>query len=132
MVTGATIIYVAQKPDYFQTEARIQVNAENNPASGGRNGSNPIIVNNAGSDPAYFATQLQILEGSGLLRRVIKTLDLENNKNFLDPQHGRQLTVWQNVKKMVGIYEAAHAGCQSDWNRFGSGQFEIRHGRPNG
>ncbi len=105
VVTGATIIYVAQKPDYFQTEARIQVNAENNPASGGRNGSNPIIVNNAGSDPAYFATQLQILEGSGLLRRVIKTLDLENNKNFLDPQHGRQLTVWQNVKKMVGIYK---------------------------
>jgi capsular exopolysaccharide synthesis family protein len=105
VVTGATIIYVAQKPDYFQTEARIQVNAENNPASGGRNGSNPIIVTNAGSDPAYFATQLQILEGSGLLRRVIKTLDLENNKNFLDPQHGRQLTVWQNVKKMIGIYK---------------------------
>ena len=104
LVTGATIVYVAQKPDYYRAQSRVQVNAENNPAAGTRNGGNPIIVNNQANDPAYFTTQLQILEGSGLLRKVIKTLDLENNQNFLNPQKGRELSVWQNVKKMFGFY----------------------------
>src|SRR6185369_4113531 len=104
LVTGATILYVAQKPDYYRAQARVQVNSENNPAAGSKNGSNPIIVNNQANDPAYFTTQLQILEGSGLLRKVIKTLDMENNKNFFNPQNGRDLTAWQNVKKMFGFY----------------------------
>jgi polysaccharide biosynthesis transport protein len=104
VVTGVTIVYVAQKPDYYRSEARVQVNSESNPAAGGRSGGNPIIVNNQGNDPAYFTTQLQILEGSGLLRRVIKTVDLENNQDFLNPQKGKQLTVWQNVQKMFGFY----------------------------
>ncbi len=104
LVTGATIVYVAQNPDYYKSQARVQVNAENNPAAGSRNAGNPIIVNNQANDPAYFTTQLQILEGSGLLRKVIKTLDLENNKNFLNPQKGKELSAWQNVKKMFGFY----------------------------
>lgn len=100
LITGATIFYVAQKPDLFRAEARIQVNSENNPAVG----TGTVIVNNSGSDPGYFTTQLQILEGPGLLRRVAKTLDLENNQSFLDPKRGRRLTVWQNVQKMFGYY----------------------------
>lgn len=106
LVTGATIVYVAQKPDYYKSQARVQVNAENNPAAGTRNGGNPIIVNNQANDPAYFTTQLQILEGAGLLRKVIKTLDLENNQNFLNPQKGKELTAWQNVRKMFGFYRS--------------------------
>ena len=105
LVTALTIVYVAQSPDYFRTEARVQVNSEINPAlSGGDGGKGAVIVQNPGADPAYFATQLQILEGSGLMRRVIKTLDLENNQSFLNPQRKNQLTVWQNVQKMFGLY----------------------------
>jgi polysaccharide biosynthesis transport protein len=105
LVTTAVIFYVAQKPDYYKAEVRIQVNAENNPAVGSsRNGGSSVIVNNPGSDPAYFTTQLQILEGAGLLRGVVKTLDLEHNQNFLNPRHGKQLTVFQNVQKMFGLY----------------------------
>ncbi|MEQ1761690.1 MAG: polysaccharide biosynthesis tyrosine autokinase [Pyrinomonadaceae bacterium] len=105
MVTSAVIVYVAQKPDYYRAETRIQVNAEINPAAGaGRNGANPVIVNNPGSDPTYFATQLQILEGGGLLRRVTKTLDLEHSQAFLDPQQGRSLTLVQYVERMFGRY----------------------------
>jgi polysaccharide biosynthesis transport protein len=105
LVTAAAIFYVAQKPDYFQAEARVQVNSENNPAAGaGRSGASSIIVNNPGSDPAYFTTQLQILESAELLRRVAKTLDLENNPNFLDPQQGKRLSVLQNVQRMFGLY----------------------------
>lgn len=105
LITAATIVYVAQKPDYYQASVRIQVNAENNPAAGAtREGGSAVIVNNPGNDPGYFTTQLQILEGAGLLRRVAQTLDLEHNPNFLDPQNNRRLTVWQNVQRMFGFY----------------------------
>lgn len=104
IVTALTIIYVAQEPDYYTAAARIQVNSEINPAAGIGSAKNPIIVNNSGADPAYFATQLQILEGSGLMRRVIKTIDLENNEDFLDPQKNNRLSTWQNVKRMFGFY----------------------------
>lgn len=104
LVTASAIVYVAQKPSYYRANARVQVNSELNPALSGDSGKGAVIVNNPGSDPAYFATQLQILEGSGLMRRVIKTLDLENNEAFLYPQKNKQLTIWQNVKKMFGFY----------------------------
>lgn len=113
VVTAATIVYVAQKPDYYISNARVQVNSENNPAMGGRSGG--VIVNNSGTDPAYFTTQLQILEGSGLSRRVIETLDLENNPSFTDPQRGKRLTVFQNVRKMFGLYRPP-ASDQADLN----------------
>jgi polysaccharide biosynthesis transport protein len=105
LITAATVVYVAQKPDYYQAEVRIQVNAENNPAAGATGkGGGAVIVNNPGNDPGYFTTQLQILEGGGLLRRVAQTLDLEHNPNFLDPQNGKRLTAWQNVQRMFGFY----------------------------
>lgn len=104
VVTAAAIVYVAQKPDYYKASARIQINVESNPADGSRHGDKSVIVNNPTYDPVYFTTQLQILESAGLLRRVAKTIDLENNQNFLDPQHGKRLTVFQNVKKMLGFY----------------------------
>lgn len=100
-VTAAAIIYTAQKPDFYKASSRIQVNAEMNPASD-KGGS--VVVNSVGGDPAYFTTQLQILEGAGLLRRVVKTLDLEHNQAFLNPQRGKSLTVWENVRKMFGFY----------------------------
>ena len=97
LVTGLVIVYEAQKPDYYRATARIQVDNESNPAA------SQVIVNQ-GTDPAYFTTQLQILEGSGLLRRVVKTLDLENNQQFLRQPQEQRLTVWQNVKRMFGFY----------------------------
>ena len=105
LVTALAIVYIAQKPNYYRAQARVQVNSEINPALSGESGKSAVIVNNPGSDPAYFATQLQILDGSGLARRVIKTLDLENNQAFLNPQHSNKLTVWQNVQRMFGYYK---------------------------
>lgn len=99
LVTGIVIVYESKKPDYYRAEVRIQVNNETNPA-----GANPVVVN-PGNDYAYFTTQLQILEGAGLLRRVVKTLDLENNQAFTRPNQGQDLSVWQNVKRMFGLYQ---------------------------
>lgn len=104
VVTVGSVVYVAQKPDYFTSRARVQVNAENSVLPAGtNNGSGPIIISNAANDPSYFATQLQVLEGSGLLMRVVKTLDLENNADFRNPSAARRKNAWQNVKRLVGL-----------------------------
>jgi succinoglycan biosynthesis transport protein ExoP len=100
LVTTLATVYMASKPDIYEAEARIIVNAESpNPALGsGTKGS--VIVSSG--DPAYFSTQLQILTGPGLLRRVAKTLDLEHNQSFIraETQPG---STWNNVLRMVGI-----------------------------
>jgi capsular exopolysaccharide synthesis family protein len=101
--TFAVIVYEAQKPDYYSAEARIQVNNEFNPAAGG-NASGSIVLN-SGGDPAYFTTQLQVLEGAGLLRRVVKVMDLEHNPTFFRPAKGEEATVWQNVLRMFNLYQ---------------------------
>jgi capsular exopolysaccharide synthesis family protein len=104
VITGAVIFYLAQKPDFYQAQVRVQVNAEMNPAAGITSNGGSIIVNQA-NDPAYFSTQLQIIEGPGLLRRVAKNLDLENNQLFLNPQGDERPTAWQNVKRLFGLYQ---------------------------
>lgn len=101
-VTAIVLVYEAQQPDYYTASVRIQVNNETNPAMGV--GSAGSVVLNPGNDPAYFATQLQILEGPGLLRRVVTTLDLEHDPYFLRPREGNKTTVWQNVLRMFGLY----------------------------
>jgi succinoglycan biosynthesis transport protein ExoP len=74
-------IYMVFKPDIYEAEAQVQVNLENvNPQlSGVKTGS--LIVSPV-NDPAYFNTQLQLLTRPWLLRRVVKTLDLEHNPSF--------------------------------------------------
>lgn len=100
--TALVLVYEARKRDYYSAEARIQVNNEMNPATSGNSPSSIIL--NQGIDPAYFTTQLQILEGSGLLRRVVKTMDLEHNAAFLSPGKDQETTLWQNVQRMFGFY----------------------------
>lgn len=100
--TSLVIVYEAQKPDIYQASVRVQVNNESNPAAG-EGGASSIILNQ-GSDPTYFATQLQIMEGPGLLRRVVKNLDLEHNPTFFRPGKDQETTVWQNVLRMFGLY----------------------------
>src|SRR6266550_219428 len=76
LITALATIYVARKPDVYEASSRVQVDLENNPMYAGK--SAPMIYSPV-NDPAYFNTQLQILTSPGLLRRVVKTLDLEHN-----------------------------------------------------
>jgi capsular exopolysaccharide synthesis family protein len=108
--TMAAVVYVAQKPDYYVARARVQVNREINPAADNSKGS--VIVSSVDNDPAYFSTQFQILEGSGLLRRVVKTYDLEHNQAFINPLAGKQRSTWQNVARFVGLRSAENASQQ--------------------
>ncbi len=99
LVTMLAVVYVARKPDFFEAQARVQVDLED---TGG-------IVNSArtfygpSDDPIYFNTQLQILVSPGLMRRVVRTLDLEHNPDFFKGEPAQRQSTWQTMQRMVGL-----------------------------
>src|SRR5207253_10601828 len=52
---------------------------------------------------AYFNTQLQILEGPGLLRKVVTNLDLEHNQDFLRDYPSRGKSAWLDIRSILGL-----------------------------
>ncbi|MEK6280458.1 MAG: polysaccharide biosynthesis tyrosine autokinase [Acidobacteriota bacterium] len=100
LVTMLSVLYVARKPDIYKASARVQVNLENNAELVG---SKAPYVFGPTNDPVYFNTQLQILVSPGLMRRVVKTLDLEHNPNFFRGDSTRKRSTWQTVKRMAGF-----------------------------
>lgn len=100
LLTTLSMIYVARKPDIYEAASRVQVDLESNPMYGSNPA--PMIVSPV-NDPAYFNTQLQILTSPGLLRRVVKTLDLEHNKAFLRPQQTQPHSTWRTITQMIGV-----------------------------
>src|SRR6266446_810387 len=100
LITSLSMIYVARKPDVYEAKSQVEVGLENNPMYAGK--SAPMIYSPV-NDPAYFNTQLQILTSPGLLRRVVKTLDLEHNQAFLRPQSLRQPSTWKTILQMWGV-----------------------------
>lgn len=99
LVTATTAVMLARKPDIYLAETDVQVDTEG-PASGLTSGKGNIIVD-TGTDPSYFNTQLQIITKPGLLRRVVKTLDLEHNPDFLRAQAND--TAWQRLLRTFGL-----------------------------
>src|SRR5215207_5005439 len=106
LATAAAAVYVAQKPDIYMAQTRVQVDLESNPGAGATKNST-VFINSQTTDPAYFNTQLQNLSSPALLRRVVKTLDLEHNQAFLRPATGKERSTWQNLLRMVGLQEGA-------------------------
>src|SRR5437016_3070725 len=100
LITALSTIYVARKPDVYEAKSQVQVDLENNPMYAGK--SVPMIYSPV-NDPAYFNTQLQILSSPGLLRRVVKTLDLEHNQSFVHPQSQSSRSTWQSILQMIGL-----------------------------
>jgi capsular exopolysaccharide synthesis family protein len=97
-------IYLIRKPDIYEAQARIQVDLENaNPLLGGMSKGSSVILNSESNDPAYFNTQLQILTGPGLLRRVAKNLDLEHNQDFLRNYPSRDKSRWSDIRSILGL-----------------------------
>ncbi len=99
LMTMLAAIYVARKPDIYEAQARVQVNLENTQALGG---SGAVVVGGT-SDPAYFNTQLQILSGPGLLRRVVRTLNLENDAAFNGSRAAQNRSAWQGLRRALGF-----------------------------
>lgn len=99
LITMLSVIYVARKPDIYQAGARVQVDLEN---SGALVGKTPYVFGPT-NDPTYFNTQLQILISPGLMRRVVKALDLEHNPDFFKGNSTQKRSTWQTVKGMIGL-----------------------------
>jgi capsular exopolysaccharide synthesis family protein len=99
LITMLSVIYVARKPDIYQAGARVQVDLENN---GALVGKAPYVFGPT-NDPVYFNTQLQILTSPGLMRRVVKALDLEHNPDFFKGNSTQKRSTWQTIKSMAGL-----------------------------
>jgi capsular exopolysaccharide synthesis family protein len=99
LITMLSVVYVARKPDIYQAESRVQVDLEN---SGALVGKTPYVFGPT-NDPTYFNTQLQILISPGLMRRVVKALDLEHNPDFFKGNSTQKRSTWQTVKGMIGL-----------------------------
>ncbi|MGB9177715.1 MAG: polysaccharide biosynthesis tyrosine autokinase [Pyrinomonadaceae bacterium] len=110
VISTLVVIFMLRKPDVYEAQARVRVDLENaNPYGNLKN--SPVVVNTQANDPAYFNTQLQVLEGPGLLRRVVKVLDLEHNPTFLSAR--KQLSPWQRLERMVGLGGKKKADSQN-------------------
>ena len=99
LVTMLAVVYVARKPDLFEAQARVQVDLED--ASAFANKTRPLY--GPTDDPIYFNTQLQILVSPGLMRRVVRTLDLEHNPDFFKGNPAQRQSTWQTLRRMVGL-----------------------------
>jgi len=98
-MTMLAILYVARKPDYFEAQARVQVKPEDNSTLTGKT---PYLYT-ASEDSIYFNTQLQILTSPGLMRRVVRTLDLEHNPDFFKGTNAQNRSTWRTILEMVGL-----------------------------
>src|SRR5260370_19663386 len=99
LITAFATIYVARKPDVYEAKSQVEIGLENNPMYAGKTA--PFIYSPV-SDPSYFNTQLQVLTSPGLLRRVVKTLDLEHNPAFLQPQTSQPHSTCKTITGMLG------------------------------
>jgi capsular exopolysaccharide synthesis family protein len=99
LITMLAVLYVARKPDYFEAQARVQINLED--TGGLTNNTRPLY--GPADDPIYFNTQLQILSSPGLMRRVVRTLDLEHNPDFFKGDPALRPSTWQRLRRMVGL-----------------------------
>src|SRR5215213_3055706 len=99
LITMLAVVYVARKPDFFEAQARVQVDLEDTGSV--VNQTRPLY--GPTDDPIYFNTQLQILVSPGLMRRVVRTLDLEHNPDFFKGNPAQRQSTWQTMLRMVGL-----------------------------
>ncbi|MDQ4121805.1 MAG: polysaccharide biosynthesis tyrosine autokinase [Acidobacteriota bacterium] len=100
LMTTLAAIYMSRRPDIFLAHARVQVDLEQvNPDLVSSERRAPVV----NSDPAYFNTQLQLLNSPKLLRRVVKELDLENNKEFMKAKSEESRSSLRTLLRSIGL-----------------------------
>jgi capsular exopolysaccharide synthesis family protein len=101
-VTALSAVYMGRQANIYEAQARVQVDLENSGRALGASKNSTVIMNNSLSDATYFNTQLENLSSSPLLRRVVITLDLEHNSNFLKSK-SEQTNWWRNLTGIFGF-----------------------------
>ncbi|HEX8396164.1 MAG TPA: polysaccharide biosynthesis tyrosine autokinase [Pyrinomonadaceae bacterium] len=99
LMTTLAAIYMSRRPDVYEAHSRVQVDLEQvNPDLVASDRRAPVV-----SDPSYFNTQLQNLNSPTLLRRVVKELDLENNKDFMNPKSEESRSPLRSILRSIGL-----------------------------
>ncbi|MDQ3685419.1 MAG: polysaccharide biosynthesis tyrosine autokinase [Acidobacteriota bacterium] len=78
VVTSLVAIQMYRLPSLYEAETTIQIEQKNSSVLEMKG-----VVINGPTDPAYWSTQLKLLENPELARQVILALDLQNNPAFL-------------------------------------------------
>jgi capsular exopolysaccharide synthesis family protein len=81
VVTSLVAIQMYRQPTIYRSESTIQIEQKQKNLL-----KTKEFVINAQSDPAYWGTQLALLENPRLHRKVILALDLQNNPTFIGGQ----------------------------------------------
>ncbi|HEV2765000.1 MAG TPA: Wzz/FepE/Etk N-terminal domain-containing protein, partial [Pyrinomonadaceae bacterium] len=106
LCTALVAVYMARQPDLYEARAQVQVDLETLNASVGTSKNGSFFVNPV-NDPAYFNTQLQILTGPRLLRRVVKSLELERDPSFRVSREPASVPLWQKISNATGLTSSA-------------------------
>lgn len=96
----AIMVYELRQPDEYEAKARIEVNRDN---AVSKLNNNSVTIDGTLDDSVYFNTQLQILTSSALLRRVVKTLELERNDALLHPTLKVNHSAWGEFRSLIGL-----------------------------
>jgi uncharacterized protein involved in exopolysaccharide biosynthesis len=100
LMTTLAAIYMARKPNIYEAKAVVQVDLEQ---------PNQDLVTKdrvsqvANQDPSYFNTQLQLLNSESLMRRVIKELSLDSNKEFQKAKSEQSVSALRSLLRAVGL-----------------------------
>lgn len=81
VVTSLVAIQMYRMPTVYRAESTIQIEQKTKSLL-----KTKEFVLNAQNDPAYWGTQLKLLENPRLHRKVILALDLQNNQSFVGGQ----------------------------------------------
>lgn len=100
LLTTLTAIYMARRPNIYMATSIVQVDLEN--AKQDMVASDRRMPS-SNTDPAYFNTQLQLLTSDSLLRRTIKELSLDNNKEFQKAKSEKSVSPLRAMLKAVGL-----------------------------
>src|SRR5947207_15946045 len=93
VVTSLVTIQVYRQPSVYEGGTTIRI--ESIPAPVLATGQ---VVINAPADPAFWGTQLRLLQNPSLARQVVLSLDLQNNPAFLGGQ--AQSSVFASLKRI--------------------------------
>ena len=100
LMTTLVAIYMARKPNIYQSHAVVQVDLEQaNPDLVTSDRRSPVM----NQDPSYFNTQLQLLSSDSLLRRVVRELSLDSNKEFQKLKTDESVSTWRSMLRAVGL-----------------------------
>ncbi len=111
LLTTLAAIYVSRKPDIFQATGWIQVDAEQANLGLVADDKRPSVSN---QDSSYFNTQLNLLSSESLLRRVVRELSLDSNKEFQKARAAESVSTLRRVLRAVGL-------ASDDSNKVGEG-----------